>query len=375
MAIVRGARVRRALAEQRVGLVEQQHDVAGLRGIEDLGEVLLGLADPLRHHLRQVDLVDREPELVRDHRRAHRLADPGRSGEQHRHAGRPVEAPLLADATALADRGDHLAQHRLGVGIRDHVIERVRGRQRFAEALQPPVELVADGQVERVEARVVLRARAHGARRHVDDAPDDRVARCQLGRDLVQHLWLRALPQLDAGVEVRDVELEVDDRPHPQRRQLVALQRDRDRPAPTARRTCRRTAASRCSAGSGCRRGRSAPGPRRSARARGRSRAASPGRAACARAGRCRGRARGGSSARRRSRAACACRYRAGPGAPASPARRAAPTRSCRRARRGTARAPASTAGSRCRRARDRARARRSRGTGSGARSAAPGGA
>ena len=40
-----------ALAEQRVGLVEQQHRAAVLGGVEHLPQLLLGLADVLAHHL------------------------------------------------------------------------------------------------------------------------------------------------------------------------------------------------------------------------------------------------------------------------------------------------------------------------------------
>ena len=44
-----------ALAEERVGLVEEQHRLRALGGVEDLGEVLLRLADPLRDDARDVD--------------------------------------------------------------------------------------------------------------------------------------------------------------------------------------------------------------------------------------------------------------------------------------------------------------------------------
>ena len=46
-----------ALAEQRVGLVEEQDGVGGLGFGEDARQVLLGLADVLADHRRQVDLV------------------------------------------------------------------------------------------------------------------------------------------------------------------------------------------------------------------------------------------------------------------------------------------------------------------------------
>ena len=48
------------LREQRVGLVEQQQGVAGVGGLEDARQLLLGLADPLGDDLRQIDLVEIE---------------------------------------------------------------------------------------------------------------------------------------------------------------------------------------------------------------------------------------------------------------------------------------------------------------------------
>ena len=62
VAVVRVADLVR-LPEQRVGLVEEQDRVAACAGLEDLGEVLLGLADILRHHRRQVDPEQLEAEL------------------------------------------------------------------------------------------------------------------------------------------------------------------------------------------------------------------------------------------------------------------------------------------------------------------------
>ena len=53
-----------ALAEQRVRLVEQQDRVAGLGRVEQRAELLLGLADPLRDELAEVDLIELEAELA-----------------------------------------------------------------------------------------------------------------------------------------------------------------------------------------------------------------------------------------------------------------------------------------------------------------------
>ena len=54
-----------ALAEQRVGLVEEQDRAAVLGRVEDAAQVLLGLADVLAHHAGEVDPVEVEPQLAR----------------------------------------------------------------------------------------------------------------------------------------------------------------------------------------------------------------------------------------------------------------------------------------------------------------------
>ena len=47
-----------------------------------VARLLLGLADPLRHDLREIDLVELEAELARDHAGDHGLAGAGRAREQ-----------------------------------------------------------------------------------------------------------------------------------------------------------------------------------------------------------------------------------------------------------------------------------------------------
>ena len=64
----------RALAEERVRLVEEQHAVHPLGLGEDPVEVLLGLADVLVDHRRQVDDVEVEAQLAGQHLGRHRLA-------------------------------------------------------------------------------------------------------------------------------------------------------------------------------------------------------------------------------------------------------------------------------------------------------------
>ena len=76
-----------ALAEQRVGLVEEQDHVGRVGGVEQPAQVLLGLADVLVDDLRQVDAVQRQRQcLARSPRRpsscrcraARRTAPPAR---------------------------------------------------------------------------------------------------------------------------------------------------------------------------------------------------------------------------------------------------------------------------------------------------------
>ena len=73
-----------ALAEQRVGLVEQQDPVDPVGLGEDPVEVLLGLADVLVDDGREVDDVEVEAEVAGDDLGRHRLARPRVAGEQRR---------------------------------------------------------------------------------------------------------------------------------------------------------------------------------------------------------------------------------------------------------------------------------------------------
>ena len=117
-----------ALAEQRVGLVEQQDRVACLRGVEQAREVLLGLADPLRDDLAHVDLVEVGGQLLGDEARGHRLARAGGAREQRRYAQPAAdvrsEAPGLVDGLALRDAGEQLSD-RVALVVREH--ERLPG--------------------------------------------------------------------------------------------------------------------------------------------------------------------------------------------------------------------------------------------------------
>ena len=86
----------RALAEQRVRLVEEQHAVHALGLVEDAVEVLLRLADVLVDDGGEVDRVEVEAQLAGDHLGGHRLAGPRRPGEQRRDALAAATAALHA---------------------------------------------------------------------------------------------------------------------------------------------------------------------------------------------------------------------------------------------------------------------------------------
>ena len=93
-----------ALAEQRVGLVEQQDAVHAVGLGEDPVEVLLGLADVLVDDGREVDDVEVEAEVAGDDLRRHRLARPGVAGEQAGDAAGPraALAPIPHSPTTLS---------------------------------------------------------------------------------------------------------------------------------------------------------------------------------------------------------------------------------------------------------------------------------
>src|SRR6185295_2245892 len=100
--------------------------------VEDPAEVLLGLADPLADHRREIDLVELEAELGRDHRRRERLAGARRAGEQQAQAlaaGQlAIEAPAVEHRAAVARVVAQLAQPLYAVAGQDEVVPcRARG--------------------------------------------------------------------------------------------------------------------------------------------------------------------------------------------------------------------------------------------------------
>ena len=71
-----------ALAEERVGLVEEQQRAALFGRVENLLQVLFGLADVLADHRRKVDAVEIEAQLASQHFGGERLAGAAGAGEQ-----------------------------------------------------------------------------------------------------------------------------------------------------------------------------------------------------------------------------------------------------------------------------------------------------
>ena len=146
-------------------------------------EVALGLADPLRHHLREIDLVEIEAELARDHAGDQRLAGAGLALEQRGQAARgrhrAAHAPGLVDLAAVAHARDELAQAVEDVG-REHDARPRREALDAARVLaEAGVAGLADVGLDRRQRRRRRRAgasRAAATARRID-ARADPVAR------------------------------------------------------------------------------------------------------------------------------------------------------------------------------------------------------
>src|SRR5262249_37748952 len=104
---------------------------AVLRRIEDSTQVLLGFSDVLAHDRRQVDAIEIQSQLVREHLGCHRLACSARAGEEHaepepaRTAAR--EAPRLEHPHAVPYMSADVAKHLL-LRLRQHEIVPCRSR-------------------------------------------------------------------------------------------------------------------------------------------------------------------------------------------------------------------------------------------------------
>ncbi|MNP03351.1 hypothetical protein D3C76_952340 [compost metagenome] len=94
-----------ALAEQRVGFVEEQDPVAVACLVEEGGEVLLGFADVFRHHGGQVHAVDVAAGGLAQQGGGEGLAGAGRTVEQHAVAGAQAagHGPVVHQGAAVAD--------------------------------------------------------------------------------------------------------------------------------------------------------------------------------------------------------------------------------------------------------------------------------
>ena len=125
-----------ALAEQRVGLVEQEHRVRVVGLVKDPAEIFLGLADVLRDDRGEIDPYELEAELRGHDRSRHGLAGarlPGvQASDTARDAEVALEAPALEDLRALLDHRDHVAQR-----IDDIVGQHELGHQRLARDHRP----------------------------------------------------------------------------------------------------------------------------------------------------------------------------------------------------------------------------------------------
>ena len=104
-----------AFAEQRVGLVEQQHRAAVLRRVEHAPQVLLGLPDVLADDRREVDAIEVEAEFLREHLGRQGLSGAALAAEQHGDAESAFaarrKAPVVVHAPALAHLRGNLVQN------------------------------------------------------------------------------------------------------------------------------------------------------------------------------------------------------------------------------------------------------------------------
>src|SRR3569623_2044712 len=139
-----------AFAEQRIGLVEQQHRAAGLGGTEQAFEVFLGLADVFAHHRGEVDAIKIAPEVGGDDLGREGLARAALAREQRTNAeaARPLRgvAPLLVDRRAMMHLVRDVAQDR-ELARRQH--EFVAGR-RYLERRSTQLALAGEQGLEPV---------------------------------------------------------------------------------------------------------------------------------------------------------------------------------------------------------------------------------
>ena len=121
-----------AFAEERIGFVEEEHGAGAFGLVEGGRQVLLGLADPLRHQARQVDHQQVGMQCARNHFGRQCLASARQAREQEPQAAHrpllarkaPVVQHLLLQLHALhgaAQRGfTRRAQHQVSPGGAGH---------------------------------------------------------------------------------------------------------------------------------------------------------------------------------------------------------------------------------------------------------------
>ena len=135
--VVRVADVRPA-SEQRVGFVEEEDGLRALGRVEDLGQVLLRLADPLRHDARDVDDEEVDAEFGGEHLGRQRLPCAWRTCKQHAHAACAAasveEAPVVEHDVLVAEPVERLAQLREPVRAQHELVPRAVGRTSFTPA-------------------------------------------------------------------------------------------------------------------------------------------------------------------------------------------------------------------------------------------------
>ena len=167
-----------ALAEQRVGLVEEQDRVGAVGGVEDAVEVLLGLPDVLGDDRGEVDAEELEAELGGEHLRGHRLAGAGLAREQDLQALGARDGLLVAPVGRARGRGGagrreiELQQLALAVGQRRGPstgsaagAATASSPSREEEAWRAPRSRSAGSGTSAPRARAVMRARPRPPRR------------------------------------------------------------------------------------------------------------------------------------------------------------------------------------------------------------------
>ena len=129
-----------ALAEEGVGLVEEEDRPAVLRGIEEAAQVFLGLADVFADHRREVDAIEVEAQVVGDHLGCHGLAGAALARKEGVDAQAAVhlvgKPPFFVDLAALHHLVRDLVQHvRLFVG-QHQIVPRGFGVQALSQGIQ-----------------------------------------------------------------------------------------------------------------------------------------------------------------------------------------------------------------------------------------------